>query len=202
MNQRIINTLLIIAIVVLGGWAVAVLLQPQANIDVQVSPSAAHVTYDGAHPLGGTTRLTPGQHTIAAEFDGFAKVSQTVSVPNNGSVKLALVLQPNSSVGEQYLSDHPDEQADREALGGAEYTNSVQRLHAAYPILGLLPHSGRGFSVDYGTSRQHPKDPNAIALYITVPTLGQEARALNWITYSGYNPADYEIIYQYQDARD
>jgi hypothetical protein len=202
MNQRLSSIGMCVLVVGAGIFLLTLLLRPQANIDIQASPEASQITVDGKNSKGGGQRLLPGTHTIAASFGGFSTEKQTVTVPKNGSIKVILLLEPSSEIGRTYLSNHQSEQQRRETLGGTEHNNTVSSLRTTYPILDLLPHSGRGFSIDYGASQKTPDDPRTMALYITVPTLGTEQRALNWIRFSGYNPSDYEIIYQYQDAKD
>ena len=202
MNQRLNSIGMGVLVVGAGILLLTLLFRPQANTDIQASPEAAQITVDGKNNKGGGQRLVPGTHTITASFGGFSTEKQTITVPKTGSVKVILLLEPSSDIGRTYLANHQGEQQRRETLGGTMHNNTVSTLRTTYPILDLLPHTGRGFSIDYGASENTPDDPHTMALYITVPTLGTEQRALNWIRYSGYNPSDYEIIYQYQDAQD
>jgi hypothetical protein len=202
-NHKAIVIALSIAFVgtlALLGYAVT---KPQANTKITVSPLAATLRLDGNKKTSaGTLYLTPGKHTIEASQEGFKSIKQTFAVTNNKPISLLFLLEPNSDTGNQYLSNHKSEQTEREALGGKQFNDVTAKIREIYPITKLLPHSGESFTVDYGASRRQPNNPYAIALYVTVPAVGQETRAKNWITYAGYKLSDYEIIYQYQNAQD
>jgi hypothetical protein len=200
-QQRYVTIGLVLGLLVSVGVFGYALTRPQANTEVRLVPNDAVLELDGNTKVKeGTLYIEPGEHRIKASRDGFKTVEQTFTSSDTSSVKLAFSLVPNSKVGTTYLKEHPDEQTEREEISGERYNLGIKNLAKNYPITQMLPHNGEGFSVGYGQSQLSPEDTNKIALSIELDTLNQKDRALNWIRYSGYNPADFEIIYDVQDG--
>jgi hypothetical protein len=203
MNRKLIMPILVLLLVGAVVWLGFLIARPRANVQIITNPHPAIVTIDGAKKVSrGTLYLSPGSHTLTASYEGFASKSLTFSITKGKPLQAVFLLTPNSAAGKQYLKDNPGEQSEREQLGGEQYDTDSATIRRIYPILSLLPHQGIDFAVNYGASVKNPKDPYAVALYVQVPAKGQEARALNWIRFSGYNPDDYEIVYQYQGESD
>ncbi|MEO6513573.1 MAG: hypothetical protein ABIR37_02675 [Candidatus Saccharimonadales bacterium] len=203
MNHRQIKLILIAALVGCFVWLVLLLARPGANMQLIASPHAAVITIDGTKKArSGSEYLKPGQHTLSASLAGFTTKTQTFTVVKGTPLKVVFLLMPDSEAGNLYLKAHQGEQTEREQLGGQQYDNDSATVRKIYPIITQLPHQGSDFTINYGASVKNPHDPYAIALFVDVPAMGQESRALNWIRYAGYDPGDYEIIYQYQAERD
>lgn len=202
MNKK--NSLLASLAIILIGIVVLTIQatkQPRDNVIIETAPTQATLDLaSGKNITPGNLYLTPGKYTLNASMPGFANSKQLFIVPENGAVKLIVLLSPNSSDGYNYLQNHPDQQLLREKIGGSNYISASEAVQHNYPIIKLLPHNGLGFSINYGQSAAHPNDPSITALYVNYQDPAAKARALNWIKYNGYNTQDYEIIYQVQDA--
>ncbi len=201
LQQRYVNIGLIIGLLCSIGLFGYALTRPQANTEVRLVPNDAVLILDEKTEVKeGTLYVPAGEHRIKASRDGFKTVEQTFTTSETSAVKVVFSLVPNSDVGTAYLKEHPDEQIEREEISGEKYNQGVSNLIRNYPIVGILPHNGEGFGVHYGQSQSNPENSSKIALYIELRTLVYKDRALDWIRYSGYDPADYEIIYDVQDG--
>jgi hypothetical protein len=201
LQQRYINLGLILGLLCSVGLLGYALMRPQANTEVNLVPNDAVLLLDEKTVIKeGTLYIPAGKHHIKASREGFKTVEQTFTTSETSSVKLIFSLIPNSDIGTTYLEEHPDEQTEREQISGEKYNQGVTNLIKNYPIVSMLPHNGEGFSVNYGQSQLNPENSNKVALYIELRTLDYKNRALDWIRYSGYDPADYEIIYDVQDG--
>lgn len=87
----------------------------------------------------------------------------------------------------------------------SELPTSVQKESVAktdayentYPITKNLPLDiSPEYRIDYGTSIKYPNDPSKIALYISANSSLNKHAALQAIYLFGYDPSDYEIIFQ------
>jgi hypothetical protein len=96
-----------------------------------------------------------------------------------------------------FLASLQNNPPDGEYVGGQEQKQAVEELFAVAPITKDLPYRDLLFSIDYGKSQTRD---NAIVIYITTETEANQFIALDWITKKGYNPADYEIVYEINPA--
>jgi len=113
-----------------------------------------------------------------------------------------VLLVPNSQEGYSWLLNHPDEQAERQTLGGSAFSQSVQQSLHQNPIISKLPFVGPGneYRIDYGTAPRKSSSTD-VAIYITyyVPVGKQDA--LNWIEQQGYDPSKMNIVYTDQTSQ-
>lgn len=165
-------------------------------INVVVAPEDSNFTVDGKTTRPGKISLTAGKHKLSASHQYFETVNQTVDTKTfDTSQTIYLSPLPNSDQAKQWLADHPTAQQEREAAGSSKSIQAQNELTTKSPLVRVLPYEGFDFSIDYGASKAHPEDPNKLAIYITrIDDIGK-THALNWITAMGYNPADYEIIF-------
>ena len=190
--------LLAVAAVMLAG---ALMAKP-ANTQINLAPSTATLTADNHSIHSGNIYLAPGKHSITATLKDFVTVKTTVDVPASKATSLDIILDPANENGSVYLDKHPDLQLEREAIGGKQYSNNTSAQERVNPIIHLLPWEGLGYVINYGQSTTSPNDPTKISLVITSDDAAAQQRALNWITYSGYNAKDYDISTNYSSQLD
>jgi len=191
--------LVVAAVIVLLG--IFYLLRPRSTPDLNLVlvPSAAHAKLDGKNWISdGKAYVTPGHHTLTVSFNGFATQTTSFDIVKDKLKTVTVALGVSSDEGRDWLIAHPDEAKKLEQLTGSAFSNSTQQRVTKLPLIKELPYIERYFRIDYGKSKLHPDDDNAVAIYIT--TYGQPGvqQALDWIRSQGYNPNTLEIIYNDQ----
>lgn len=200
-RQTIIPKLLFFLGVVVWIMVIVVAVRPAANFDLRVAPSTAKILLDSKRVSPGVRYLKPGSHSIKVSLDGFS--SKTIAFTTKQGEKprqATILLESNSTTGDTYLTNNPDQAKLLEDLGGTLFSSNSQAITKLYPILSLLPYSGNGFEVNYGASKAHPNDPHKIALYVSAPNPNKYPDALRWLRLQGYEPTKFELIYQTNGA--
>ncbi|HEY6737083.1 MAG TPA: PEGA domain-containing protein [Candidatus Saccharimonadia bacterium] len=176
----------------------------KGTVKLTTVPSDATVKIDdkiSAKP--GDIKLSPGTHILVVSRTGFDSKSLTVTIQQNEIQSQTVVLTPNSTAGQTYINDHPDERQIGEGQAGAITDQQGKIITDQNPILRILPYKGKDFVIGYGISQAHPDDPHAVAIYIDTPkpNFAPDARtnALKWIASQGYDPNTLEIIYRYNN---
>lgn len=201
-NTRLIITIGIVIAIGIVGYIVYVSWQSRdktATIDIQsIVPDDINITINGEKAASnGKIAVIPGTYTVAAKRSGFADKSQTVEAKAHETTTVRLLLDPINEEGYTWARNHPDAFREYEALQGKLFDETGARMTTKYPLVSHLPETRTRWRVDYGQSVQHPNDPNAIAITITYGGFDEDKQnAIDWIKSLGFNPADYEIIYQ------
>lgn len=177
------------------GLAIFILTRPKDNLVINVAPSSAEVIIDGKPYSSGGKRLEPGKYTITAKKDGFTSPSKTVTVSDDKLIEVDLLLNPVTAEAYGYLRDNPDEQLEREALGGKLVDIRSDEASKKTPLINELPFIDLMYRIDYGPSHKNRQDTAASAIYITLYDESARSQALDWIRYKGYDPEKLEIIY-------
>jgi hypothetical protein len=211
MNQPNFRKLVyaVAAVVVVGllGWIFVLGLQSRdktAAIDVQSAvPDDINITIDGSKVASNVkVAVKPGDHKIVAERKGFEGQTHNVTVKQGETKTVRLLMTPNGPEGTDWARAHPDQFREYEAKQGEVFTQTSKDLTTKYPLIAHLPELRRSWRVDYGASVAHPKDPDALAIIITYVEGDDSTKqqALDWIKSQGFNPSDYEIIFQVPPA--
>jgi hypothetical protein len=186
----------IIGYVMYVGWTNR---DKTATIEIQSRvPDDATVAING-NKVGSNSKngVIPGKYTIVAKRNGFEDKTEEVEAKKGETKVVRLLMSPNSEEGYKWMRNHPDRAREYEAMKGAEYSKKVEAGTNANPLISHLPEVHPTWRIDYGKSVQNPDDPTAAAIIIT--TAGSDMakqQALDWIKSQGFNPADYEIIYE------
>jgi hypothetical protein len=166
-------------------------------VNIQVAPKDAKIILDNKTTTRtGEQALTSGKHTIRTSRDGFSDNQQTFFT-KKGEISTVLVgLTPNSPIGTKYIEDNQDEFVELQNLGSLEYNKGAEALAKKYPMIIDLPIDAYYYQIDYGKSSKYPDDPNSIAIYIRANTPFYRQTAVYSIYNLGYDPSDYEIIFE------
>lgn len=168
----------------------------KGQLIIRVAPSDSTIQINDKGAKTGRHYLSPGTYKIQASKSGFVPDIQIVKVQVDKPTSAYLLPKPDSAEAENYLKNNPKEQSQREAIGGENFNNDQAKLQANYPILSKLPLELRYVAISYGQSAKYPKDATKIAILVASSTpLGRE-QGLNWIRGQGYDPTDYEILFQ------
>lgn len=187
------GTVVVVVLVVLGGYLVF-RGGAQHNLDVRSIPNDLTLKLDGQEiAANGQVKVKEGRHTLTGERRGFGAHTMTVDVKEDSSIKMYLF--SNSAEGRAWEKEHPAESLETEAEAGRRFQEQNDRVTAKYPILQELPYIGPGFTVNYGASRQHPDDPDALAFYIKVTDSEGRKKSMEWLVGHGYEPATLELVY-------
>lgn len=167
-------------IAVVGIGLLVVMWQPPGTVRVTIKaiPDDSAITLDGKSIQAGRQDLSKGNHTFKVSRQYFDDTTKTVNTDNlqNGQT-LYLLPDATSKEALQWLKDHPDVQAQREAAGGA-VTNQTQTNDTKnYPYINQLPYEAIDFKVDYGY-----KNDGQINLVVTLQPYSDPQQ----------DPADYQ----------
>jgi len=203
-NPQLKKTIYIAAavlIVILIGFVFYLGLQAKdktATIEIQSAvPTDPTVAVDGQKVSSNSKNsVKPGQHTVVAKRNGFADSTQQVSVNGGETKTIRLLMDPNSDVGYQWLRDHPDAAVEWEGKIGQQFDQNSKNTTDKNPLIAYLPEVHPTWRIDYGTSQAHPNDPTAVAITILYGNDQAKQEALDWITSKGFDPNNYEIIFQ------
>ncbi len=187
MGKKLILVTIGVIFAALVALSIVLSLRKPPNINLVMSPSAASARLDGKKPVKpGEFYVGPGQHTISANFEGFAPTKVTFSSPTTGIKKVYVILQPNSPTGISWLESHPEDQQTREGYGGQKFASDSTAFAQSNQIINYLPFVGNAdapFRIDY-TSPANPTDP--VTIIITYYTEEGKTQALGWLENKGY----------------
>ncbi|GAB3942462.1 hypothetical protein GCM10029976_063490 [Kribbella albertanoniae] len=185
---------LVVVIVVLGSFLI--FRDRGATMSVTRIPNDLTLTLDGQQvDASGEIKVKSGRHTLTGERRGFQSYSTTFTAGSGDELSLKMYLYANSAEGREWARNNPEAQGELEAEAGRNFDEGQRRIVARYPIIQQLPHLGRGYKVDYTTSKSDPQNPEALSIRIATYTADGKKNALYWITSNGWDPATLDIIY-------
>ena len=144
----------------------------------------------------GVLEIAPGKHTLKGTRTDFVEREISITVKEDDTIDTELFLDPLNAVGNQYLLDHPDEAALYSAKSSQEFDKTVKIMLENSPIVQELPIIDPNWRMDYGESVKHTDIDGAIAIYIYATSPEARQNALGWMRLQGYDPSDYEIIFE------
>lgn len=198
----------IVAFIVLVIAAIILFIQDTkrtATLEITVAPSFAKVEIDGkTYKTSGVERLEPGHYSVKVSADDFTPKETEIDLTNGETTQLMLALMPTDGSMQWYI-DHPSEMMILNTIGDAEALKTANNYHELYPISKALPiivvevdkttYAWTEYRIDGGTFEGcKNKD---FCVKITDSTGGNKDTAYAKIRASGYNPDDYEVIYEY-----
>jgi len=194
MRKLIVPVILIIFLLVVGGWY-AFSKQSGTELDVLVAPSGAALKLDGKGIKSGTLKVKPGKHQLSATKAGFAAQNKTINVGTQTQF-VGIVLQPNTAATTNWYVDHPEEFSVVQTINNRNFDQTGAQLTSDNPILKKLPHIGPALSyrIDYGLPSEASKTGQP-GIYIRFHTQQDKQAALQWIKDQGTDPNKLDLIY-------
>jgi len=167
------------------------------GIDIYSLPPDSQLLLDGKTISSGKNSTTTGKHTIEARHDHFDTLSKKVEVIKNQVLVVPMALSPKDDTGKTWYENHQDDYLSLEATISSQYRLESSKITKMYPIVADLPQDiSPLYRIDYGVSKRYPNDPTRIALYISSNTPANKYDAIRYIYLMGYDPSDYEIIFE------
>ncbi|MBQ9180751.1 hypothetical protein IJ135_01490 [Candidatus Saccharibacteria bacterium] len=173
-----------------------------ATVEILMAPSFATAEIRGAEYRSGTYELDPGEAEAVITADGFTTKTMRLGLVGGETTKLYVYLMPEDGSLDWYLA-HPEEQMILNTIGDARANAESAAYAEENPIVEVLPiiyanydakWEYTEFRVDGGKFEECEKE---FCLKITDATGGNYENALELIRKKGFNPEDYEIIYEY-----
>jgi hypothetical protein len=174
--------------------------------NIVVLPEDSTLTIDGSPKKPGTVYLKPGLHKFAATREFFDKVERRI---NTNSLKadetIYLLPEANSSEALKWLTEHPEVQQKREAVGGVEAIKQQDSLTTNYPFIKTLPKENSHYKIDYSITSGN-KLEFTINLFGSIDNPDQytqyrqrlkqyKSEALQFLKVNGINSSDFKITY-------
>lgn len=193
----ILTSLVFIAFVLV---ITALSLTPTARIEVLVAPASATVTINGKTYKNGTYDLPKGNLTVKIEKNGFT--TKEYAFNSESSSKLYDYLTAEDGSLNWYL-EHQDDALILTAVGDYVAEILSARSSANYPILEKLPiivseydaeDKFMEFRIDGGEFEGCERE---FCLKVTDSTGGNLELARQKIREVGFNPSDFQILYEY-----
>ena len=193
-------------IIVLGGlifigliaWAVIYSIVPRASLSLALAPETGLLSIDGGSPQSvinkQTITVAPGKHKVTFSRDEFKSYSTDVTVANKQTQEVIIALDPLTDAASKLLLT-ADAQEVIQRFVNLNMIKSTNQLNKDYPILNSLPIQARLYIINPCPSVKYPNDHTKIALCVDVAQPGLEPYVDQDISSRGFNPADYEIIF-------
>jgi len=193
-------------IIVLGGlifigliaWAVIYSIVPRASLSLALAPETGLLSIDGGSPQSVINKqiitVAPGKHKVTFSRDEFKSYSTDVTVANKQSQEVIIALDPLTDAASKLLLT-ADAQEVIQRFVNLNMIKSTNQLNKDYPILNSLPIQARLYIINPCPSVKYPNDHTKIALCVDVAQPGLEPYVDQDISSRGFNPADYEIIF-------
>lgn len=170
-----------------------------------IAPSFATLTINNKtyHP-NQDHRLEPGNYQVKITADGFQEKSLQIELSPNQTTNLYQYLTPNDHDISWYYQNSKEAELFSQVTD-AMANQQADQYREQYPIVSLLPisvvevdketYTMKEYRIDVGKFTDCKTD---FCLKITDMTGGNQTAAYDKLRENGYNPDDYEIIYEYK----
>lgn len=199
MNNKIKSIIIISAVIFIAIISLYIYSSKKVTtgFNIYTVPTDSKIVLDGKPVSSGNNSTSPGKHTVEVSHENFDLKKQTFDVVNNQIKIVAIGLSPNNSVGKKWQQDHQKDYLELENSADTSFKQDSADVLKKYPIISNLPQDiSPIFRIDYGVSKRYPKDPTRVALYISSDNPADKVSALQYIYKMGYDPSDYEIIFE------
>ena len=197
-RRQIIIVLSGLIFIGLIAWAVIYSIVPRASLSLALAPETGSLSIDGGSPQSVNNKQTitvaPGKHKVTFSRDEFKSYSTDVTVANRQSQEVIIALDPLTDAASKLLLT-PAAQEVIQRFVNLNMIKSTNQLNKDYPILNSLPIQARLYIINPCPSVKYPNDHTKIALCVDVAEPGLEPYVDQDISSRGFNPADYEIIF-------
>lgn len=204
MSRR--NLFIISIIIGLAFIAIVVYsLIPKTYIKLATAPQSVKISIDNSETRsvknGDSIRIEPGRHTITVSQNEFRSYTKEIDTKNGQTTEFVVALTPLTNAAKKLLEDSKS-QIVVQRFYGEIYIQQTNKITKNYPILSILPIQARLYIVSACMSQKYPDNPTKIALCVDYKQQDFDIKpyVLEDIQSRGYNPVDYEIIWQAQSS--
>lgn len=189
-----------LAVITLTLFITAISLKDTTEIEIRIAPASATINIDGKTYQNGKFRIPTGNHNIKIEKDGFT--TKEYSFDTATTDKLFDYLVESNGSYDWYLN-HNDDALLLTSIGDYESTLKSEEYNSRYPVVKILPIIYAHYDEEYNYTEYRvdggsfPDCASDFCLKITDTTGGNYDSALQKIKDSGFNPDDYQILYEY-----
>lgn len=174
-----------------------------ASLEILVAPSFAHIELD-EHSLANvqTAKYYPGEYVVTITAPGFQAQERTVSLSADQTTNLYLYLTPDDGDLSFYDNDEQEGILFQE-IAEKQYQDNLATFLTEHPIANILPYEHytqnefsepTGYRIDYGKFDGCKSD---FCLKVTSYSQTGLTDAKEYIRSKGFNPSDYEILFEY-----
>lgn len=180
-----------------------IMSKPTAMLDILVAPTTAKVVVDGKEYKNGTYKFEPGEVKVVISKDGFVSQEVNLELREGETAKLYTYLLPVDGDFSWYLS-HEEDMMLLNTIGDAIAHEEGSVYAAENPIIEVLPIIFAEYDANWNYTEfridggKFDECNNPFCLKITDATGGNYEMALGLIREKGFNPDDFEIIYEYK----
>lgn len=195
-KKRFIIASIIISILIVISLTIYFLI-PRSYIKFATAPQQVTISVDKDKQLisnDDTVSVTPGNHNITVSRDGFESYTKEVNLSNGQAIEFLVALNPLTDAAKRLLADDKS-QAVIQRFYGDIITKQTNNMIKKYSILNILPIQARLYTVVACPSQKYPNDITKIALCANETSSSLEPYVLADIQSRGYNPNNYEIIW-------
>lgn len=190
---------IIIAAFIVGFIALCVyFLVPKTYIIFSVAPGQVTISINGKPTQTvnnkDTLVVAPGHYSIVVTRDEFDSYTGQLDVTSGTTTEFLAALNPQTDAARALLQDDAS-QAIIQRFHGNSLNNDTKKISDTYPIISALPIDARLYTIYACQSAKYPNDPTKIAVCVDLYQDGLIPYVLKDIQSRGYNPSDYEMIY-------
>lgn len=201
----------ILAFIAVVIWIIVLFFQDlgrSATLDILIAPSSAKVEINNQiYKTKKTYRFEPGEYVAEISAEGFQTKEENIALQAGETTKLYIYLIPEDGDMSWYAK-HPEEDMILTSIGSWAAQDKSSTYLEAHPIANILPievvevdpktYDWTEYRIDGGQFAECKSD---FCLKITDSTGGNRKNALEKIRAKGYQPEDYEIIYEYTPVK-
>jgi hypothetical protein len=156
----------VVVIVLLLGWQIGLWFSHlgKVKLNLVTIPNDSAVTLDAKTIASqGSIYVKPGDHTLKASHQYFTSDVQQINTDQQGNQTVYLLPNPTDPAGLKWLQQHPDVQAQREAVGGILSQRAQAALLKKYPVIQQLPVNNSDYRIDYQSG-----DDGSVSFQVTL----------------------------------
>lgn len=186
--------IVILAIGMVGALIISLVVSRRdagANLEIIAAPKDITIIIEDREYKAGKITLEPGTYTVRAEREGFANLTQEISVGDELKT-VTFALTPETEEAKKLAAENRGTYAEVESLGGQIAQQEGQQFRDAYPLVGKLPRNTSLYSINYTHDLEKPGK-----IYIRIDSTSPVGRqvAIAQIREWGFDPTDYNIVF-------
>lgn len=199
MNIR--KAIIVVSVVFLIGIIslIVYFLIPKSYITFSTAPNDVTISIDGGGKKsisnGNTVTVSPGTHTVTVSRTQFDSYKKEITLKKGQTSEFLVALNPQTDAARALLRNDAS-QAVMQRFYGKTFSQQTKAITDNYPLVAALPIQARLYTIYACKSEKYPTDASKIAICVDLYTAGLEPYVLKDITSRGYNPSDYEILWQ------